>query len=439
MTTIAANSAWPERVCDLRRLTILRGLLEQPPLALLLGFAERQDPFASEEARAALLHRLSEDDLLWSAPELAAAPNPWEAWLIRALLADDNAWSRRIERGEEPGEYLSALVSADLELLCEAKSAVAELLAGGPPRSAGPWQSGSPPFPPPRVKERTALVRRLAAGDRWAEALPLLASYIRVAGAGPFNGAAAFRWSGEEGRPLVPVFSPDPTRLEELIGYELPRRQVLENTERMLQGLPAHNLLLYGDRGTGKSATVKALAHRYADQGLRLVEVAKSHLTQIARIAGELGRRGLFFVLFVDDLSFESAETEYKELKAALEGSLERPESNVRVYATSNRRHLISESFSDRTGMPMGPASDEVRRQDTLQEKLSLADRFGMTIIFASPSKAEYLEIVRELAKRRGLDLPAETLEREALRWADWQNGRSARTARQFVEGLVAE
>src|SRR5690606_26782188 len=287
----------------------------------------------------------------------------------------------------------------------------------------------------PCAGERAQIVRELSSASDWSALYDRLTRYFRQAGAGCFNQAYAFRWNGG----LQPVLRPDPVRFEDLAGYEREREQVITNTRRLVQGLPAHNLLLYGDRGTGKSATVKALAHRFGDQGLRLVEVPKGALSDVPKILETLGPRGLSFILFIDDLSFEANETEYKELKACLEGSLQLPPQNVRVYATSNRRHLIKEEFSDRRAGAWGTAADEVRSQDTLQEKLSLADRFGVTIIFPTPSQAQYLEIVYALAEQYGLKTDREHLARRALQWAAWQNGRSARTARQFVESLVGE
>ena len=219
-------------------------------------------------------------------------------------------------------------------------------------------------------------------------------------------------------------------RLAGLISYEREREPLILNTERFLAGLPAHHALLYGPPGTGKSSTVKAVLNEYADEGLRLVEVKKEDLGALASVLGILRGRGPRFVLFVDDLSFEEHEVEYKALKALLEGSVEEPPENVRVYATSNRRNLIRETFSDRED------GDDVHAHDTMQEKLSLAARFGLRLTFPSPNQTRYLEIVAGLAKDRGLEIPEETLRERALLWDRWHAGRSGRTARQFVDEL---
>ena len=224
--------------------------------------------------------------------------------------------------------------------------------------------------------------------------------------------------------------------LAELVAYEREREPLIRNTERFLAGLAAHHALLYGLPGTGKSSTVKAIMNEYAHHGLRLVEVKKEDLAELQEVLEILGERGRRFVLFVDDLSFEEHEVEYKALKALLEGSVEEPPENVRLYATSNRRNLIRESFSERGDLPAG---DNVHARDTMQEKLSLAARFGLRLTFPSPDQARYLEIVAGLAGERGLTISAEDLRERALLWDRWHAGRSGRTTRQFVDELEAE
>ncbi|MDQ3568189.1 MAG: ATP-binding protein, partial [Actinomycetota bacterium] len=210
---------------------------------------------------------------------------------------------------------------------------------------------------------------------------------------------------------------------------------LIRNTERFLSGLPAHHALLYGLPGTGKSSTVKAILNEYAEQGLRLVEVAKQDLAELPRVLDVLRRRGPRFILFVDDLSFEEHEIEYKALKALLEGSVSEPPENVRVYATSNRRNIVRESFSDREG----GADDDIHARDTMQEKLSLVARFGLRLTFPPPDRRLYLEIVTGLARERGLEISGLELAERAALWDQWHAGRSGRTARQFVDELEAE
>jgi predicted AAA+ superfamily ATPase len=255
-------------------------------------------------------------------------------------------------------------------------------------------------------------------------------------------------------------------RPQDLIGYAPERALLRRNTVQLLAGYPANNVLLYGDRGTGKSSSVKALLHEPAphepgprsapdlsdpdappqtagagarevvDWGrLRLIEVPKGRLGDFPLIVALLRGRPQRFVLFIDDLSFEEGETQYKDMKAMLEGGLEARPPNAVVYATSNRRHLIREQFADRPA----PGTDEVHAMDTVQEKLSFADRFGLTITFPSPNQAAYLAIVEGLARQRGLTIAPAALRARAIEWAAWHNGRSGRTARQFVDHLTGE
>jgi predicted AAA+ superfamily ATPase len=237
---------------------------------------------------------------------------------------------------------------------------------------------------------------------------------------------------------FIGVESPDPVRFSDLISYDLEREEVIQNTLHFLDGRPANNILLYGDRGTGKSSTVKALANEYHDRGLRIIEVPKGLLADFPLIIRRLDGRNLKFILFVDDLSFEDNEENYTSLKAILEGGLEIKPDNVLIYATSNRKHLIKERFSERAGLASGSVDDEIRAADTIQEKLSLSDRFGITVVFSSPDKKTYLEIVEGMAKKRGLKIDREHLHREAMKWELQYSGRSPRTARQFVDWLEA-
>ena len=284
---------------------------------------------------------------------------------------------------------------------------------------------------------------QLLSTPNWPSQVEQLVLAVHRRGAGEMGRYRAFRWTGERfirgnahvawdlGR-LEGIADPDPIRLTDLVGYERERAEVVRNTERFLAGLPAHNVLLVGERGTGKSSTVKALMNEYADQGLRLVEMARDQLSDLSGVLQVLRRRPQKFILFLDDLSFEDHETEYKPLKAVLEGSVAPRPANVLLYATSNRRHLVRERFSDRAQDP-----DDVRRRDTVEEKLSLADRFGLHALFLSPDQERYVAIAIALARANGITLPDADLRARAIRWAEWHNGRSPRTARQFVDDLI--
>jgi predicted AAA+ superfamily ATPase len=275
---------------------------------------------------------------------------------------------------------------------------------------------------------RHAVALRLAATEDWGDCVGLLADHFARHGAGRFGRHKAFRWRGD-GLQAVP--EPDPVRLAGLIGYEHERKPLLRNTERFLAGLPAHHALLYGLPGTGKSSTVKAVMNEYADRGLRLVEVAKEDLGSLPQVLEILRGRGPRFVVFVDDLSFEEHEVEYKSLKALLEGSVEETPENIRIYATSNRRNLVRERFSER--------EDDVHALDSAEEKLSLAARFGLRLTFPTPDQQRYLGIVTGLASQRGINIAEGELIERAILWDRWHAGRSGRSARQFVDELEAE
>ena len=248
-------------------------------------------------------------------------------------------------------------------------------------------------------------------------------------GYGVFAGAGMLRLdaSGE----IVPVESPDAITLDRFVGYEEERGKVLENTRALLEGRPAANMLLYGDAGTGKSSTVKAVANHFRQEGLRLIELRKDQLLSLSSVMGRIAGNPLKFILFIDDLSFNKNDSEFSMLKAALEGSASVKADNAVIYATSNRRHIVKESFADRSA-----AMDDVHINDTMQELMSLSDRFGETVYFQKPNKQLYLQIVKDLADRAGVDLPKAELEQQAEAYALRKGSRSARAAEQFVDSL---
>jgi uncharacterized protein len=270
----------------------------------------------------------------------------------------------------------------------------------------------------------------------WSSAVSKLAHFYSKAGVGVFGRFNAFHWKHTPaGGFLQGIPEPDPIRLEDLIGCDDQKEWLVRNTAHFLAGCPANNVLVYGDRGTGKSSAIKALLHHFTNEPLRMLEISRDDLNDLPEVMKVLRPRREYFVLFIDDLSFEEGETQYKTLKAILEGSLAARPPNVLIYATSNRRHLIREYFSDRDSSPDG----EVRHQDTFQEKVSLADRFGIQLVFVAPDQEQYLAIIHSMAERRGIQMPSQELEKRALQWAQLHNGRSGRTARQFTDFLTAE
>ena len=253
----------------------------------------------------------------------------------------------------------------------------------------------------------------------------LLRNFYCRWGFGDFAFAPFFRWRGG----FEAVADPDLVTMDQLVGCVDQKEALIRNTAAFLNGKRANNALLYGERGTGKSSMVKALGTRFFGDGLRLIELDKSDIVALEEIAAGVQELGLKFIVFIDDLSFENEEMEYKEFKRILEGSLRRQPENLLIYATSNRRHLLKEYWQDRYG-------EEVNTRESRDEKLSLSSRFGLTVAFLSPDQEEFLAIVRDVAARRGLSLPVEELRREALQWEKWHHGRSGRSAVQFVNDL---
>jgi len=421
-----------------RGIAALRGVLDSPvarDLLALLGLlrTESPDPGSVAEVFGRLWEGLAlEDEHL--------LPDAWRSHLVSRMLDEENPFSLGAEKGEMSPVVLGQ-ARRDLRTLRELFALDAGVLLGmvesAVPDLAGVWVGWTNPEPA-EESPRHAVARKLSEAEDWGACAELLAGHYARYGAGPFGHHEAFHW--RDGR-LQAASRPDPVRLADLVAYEREREPLLKNTERFLAGLPAHHALLYGLPGTGKSSTVKAILNEYADDGLRMVEVTKDDLAELPRVLEALRGRGPRFVLFVDDLSFEEHEIEYKALKAMLEGSVEEPPENVRLYATSNRRNLIRESFSDRGDGVVGPGSagDDVHARDTMQEKLSLAARFGLRVTFPAPDQSRYLEIVAGLARERGIEVPAEDLRERALLWDRWHAGRSGRTARQFVDELEAE
>ena len=342
------------------------------------------------------------------------------ACLTELALYDDNVFSRACASiGVEPlPDVVCAAVERDLRVLCDVAQITPEDIIdaygdrarlGCLSRSLPRWKTGE------RIPEFQG---------KPSECMKKMAAFYKRNGCGLYARYPAFIW--RSGR-LEPILNPDSVHMTSLKGYALQQKIVIQNTADFVEGLPANNCLLYGDRGTGKSSTVKALLHRFRGKGLRMAEIPKEALHAFPLLLEEVARSPLRFILFIDDLSFSSHDDSYTALKAVLEGGLTGRPDNALIYATSNRRHLIREIFSDRTG-------DELHRSDTIHESLSLADRFGLSVCFSAPSKHEYLDIVAAIADDRKLTLPVKKREEEAEKWAVERGGRSPRTARQYID-----
>lgn len=378
---------------------------------------------------------------------LATQGQSWQDYLVTQILKDANPFTQQAQLAsfENLPPALIAAARQDLQALqslyqCSSEQvslwvqAVSEL-----PIALVPWHQdcnvraqGVAPLLRNSANEQV-LREKLQQLENWADAVEELVAYYQQFGTGLFAQYRAFRWQLSQ---LTGIPHADPIQLTELVGYEQEQEALVKNTEFLLAGYSALHVLLYGSRGNGKSSLVKGLLNKYGEQGLRLIEVAKSDLKDLPVIVEQLRGVPQKFIIFVDDLSFEEDDDAFKALKVVLEGSVTARPQNVVVYATSNRRHLIREFFEDR---PPPRDGDEVHAWDTVQEKLSFSDRFGLTLTFEPANQDTYLKIIRHLAAQAAIPLTQDDLEYRALQWATRHNGRSGRTARQFIDFLRAD
>ncbi len=355
--------------------------------------------------------------LLW-AEEEGIHGNILQKYLLYRLLMADNPFSRGALRGEEletTGLFTTAaaefsIVQGLLHRDIPGQGALKEYRTSQKSRI---WQ------------EEEDMLFASFLEESPADFAKKILIYYKKYGFGNLAFHPFFHW--ENG--LSPILNPDLVELDDLLGYETQKNAVIRNTEAFLQGLRANNVLLYGERGTGKSSTVKGLGKRFWKQGLRIIELKSKDISQLDVLSRYLNGVALHFIVYIDDLSFEDFETEYKEFKAILEGGLSLRPDNILIYATSNRRHLINENWKERE-------VGEVYAREVLNEKLSLADRFGLTIAYLSPDQEEFLAIVADIAKKRGIDTPWEIVKQEALLWEKWQHGLSGRSAVQFINDM---
>ena len=379
----------------LRGLSLFRGVLETGPFAALCELLEAEDPLK----QLALLG------------EVCSGLTPWEGDFCRFLREKVFEDENPVIRAKAAGKT----VSGALEANCRKDLYLFSMLSALKPEDLCPeYEDIRPVFTSEPVDFAAEYEDRLA--------------NVAKHGYGIFAGAGMLRLD-DEGN-IVPVESPDAITLDSFIGYETERGRVLSNTKALLEGRPAANMLLYGDAGTGKSSTIKAVANALRPEGLRLIELRKDQLLRLSSVMGRIAGNPLKFIIFIDDLSFNKNDSDFSMLKAALEGSASVKADNAVIYATSNRRHIVKESFSDRTAM------DDVHINDTMQELMSLSDRFGETVYFQKPNKQLYLQIVTDLARKAGLDLPESELAEKAEAYALRKGSRSARAAEQFVDSL---
>lgn len=419
---------------DTKQLIIYRNLEYQQlfeDMAALL--ADPQACAADGEKKAVLANRLIE-----LAVTYGFAGNLWHCFMAFCLANNENAYSTSCEICGEAGGSLDKLARQDFVIFKQLFDLDIRVL-GGPVwemlADYTPARSDSKVFNK-RIRDRIVnlAVQLEQAAD--VDAFQRLAvDFYREFGVGKFGLNKAFRIvEKEESGPVVidPIINVEHVYLNNIVGYELQKKKLVENTEAFIRGKEANNVLLFGDAGTGKSSSVKAILNEYYHQGLRIIEVYKHQFRALSDVLEQIKDRNYKFIIYMDDLSFEDYELEYKYLKAILEGGLGKRPRNVLIYATSNRRHLIREKFSDKREL-----DDELHGNDTVQEKLSLAARFGVTIYYGSPDKFEFQKIVKALAERYHVNLPEEQLYAEANKWELSHGGLSGRTASQFITHLL--
>lgn len=382
---------------ELSALSVFRGILRHKPMAALIEFLDSKgDAREKMSLYGEFVSSLAEDGYCLS------------AFLRRAVYEDENPYVVSCAHKKEVPAVLSDNAEEELELLSRLGELDAQTLCG-----ELDYCGYVPRF------ENEALDLK----DSYRQRLENIGHY----GYGVFASEGMFRVENDE---ILPVKSADEIGLDSFVGYEAERQKVFDNTKALVEGRPAANVLLFGDAGTGKSSTVKACANHFAHQGLRLIELRKDQLFSLSSIMGKIAGNPLKFIIFIDDLSFNKNDDSFSMLKAVLEGSASAKAPNAVIYATSNRRHIVKEKFSDRNG-------DDVHNSDTVQELLSLSDRFGLTVYFEKPNKSLYLDIVHALADKQGMDTDRRELDIRAEAFALTKGSRSPRAAEQFINSLL--
>lgn len=379
----------------LKSLCIFRDLLEDPVLSTLLRYLEKP-AVAVYSAFVSSLYEANGGNLGEYIKEICTSSN--------------NVYVRTVGRKQAVPGYMQTALEEELSILQETTELTKDDLSG-----LLSYKGYLPDFTTTQLRLSEIYLHRT--------------ENIGKFGYGIYAKNRMF-YVNDEGS-IVPVLHPDKTELSSLVDYERERAVIIDNTKALLHGKPAANILLTGDAGTGKSSTVKAVANTLWQEGLRIVEIRKDQLRVIPKVLDELSGNPLKFVLFIDDLSFLKDDDNFNALKAVLEGSVTAKSDNVVIYATSNRRHIIKETFSDREG-------DDVHRNDTMQELVSLSERFGIHVTFSKPNKETFLHIVHRLAEKNSVDIQMDELDLLAERFALERGGRSARLAKQFIDGLLA-
>lgn len=412
---------------------------------VLYEMAWIMEHYGDEEHREELRERFFAcmHELIDLAGRYGFEKNLWHAYLTFLLVNDENVFSRSCEiRGAAKGSLLS-LARHDFvifqELFAYDFSELEETFAAGFFEEVLDYESGgaSGSVFNRRIRDRICdLAVQLGKAKDLETFTEAMVHFYKEFGVGKLGLHKAFRVVHDDyGVQIQPITNIMHVNLDDLVGYELAKKKLVDNTEAFVQGRRANNCLLFGDAGTGKSSSIKAILNKYYDQGLRIIEIYKHQFQDLNEVIAQIKNRNYRFIIYMDDLSFEEFEIEYKYLKAVIEGGLEKKPDNILIYATSNRRNLIREKFRDNQEERDG----DIHTNDTIQEKMSLVSRFGVTIFFGSPSKKEFQKIVKTLAERYGVMMPEEELFLEANKWELAHGGLSGRTAQQFIDYLLGQ
>ena len=382
------------------------------------------------------------NELLELAAGYGLEGNLWHNYLTLLLVNDENAYSTECEIVGEIEGSINTITLHDFEIFRELFAydfTILEKALGVNCLSVLMHYEnvkGHGKVFNKRIRDRICeLSEKLGTCENAEEFKCTMTQFYKEFGVGKFGLHKAFRIEHTEaGADIVPITKIAHVHLDDLVGYEIAKKKLIENTEAFVKGKKANNCLLFGDAGTGKSTSIKAILNQYYDQGLRMIEVYKHQFQDLNDVIAQIKNRNYKFIIYMDDLSFEEFEIEYKYLKAVIEGGLEKKPDNILIYATSNRRHLVRETFRDKSDR-----DEELHTNDTVQEKLSLVARFGVTIYFGGPSKKEFQQIVKTLAEKNQINMPEEELLLEANKWELSHGGLSGRTAQQFIDYLLGK
>ena len=383
--------------CRISALSVFRGILSKKEMTAFLGFLKAGELCEKLSCYGEFINTLG------------VHGGSFSAFLTKAVCEDENIYIKSVAKKKDVSDSIKTNARKELELFSELTKLTPDMLF----EDSG-YKGYIPGFENEEVDFSAVYGERLGHIGRY--------------GYGIFATAGMFRVEDGE---IIPVEAADDISADTFIGYEKERAQVMENTEALTQGKYAQNVLLCGDAGTGKSSTVKAVANAYFDKGVRLIELRKDQLFSLSHVMGRIADNPLKFIIFIDDLSFNKNDDCFSMLKAALEGSASAKASNAVIYATSNRRHIVKERFSERGH------EDDIHHSDTVQELLSLSDRFGLVVYFSKPNKKLYLDIVHELARKENLDIDEKELDLKAEAFALAKGSRSPRAAQQFIKGLL--